>query len=561
MKSKYIKLVITRIFSLSLLFGMLSCSDFLDKQPTAAISDATFWNDENDAKLALAGCYRFPSGGSGYCSFGAAMGCIYLDCAGGNGTEKENFAVLNLAHSSTPADSWGISDFWSESYKQIAHCNTFLDNIVNCPMDEVKKTIWIAEVKMIRSYFLYYLAFHFKDVPMPLTTLTVSEANTISATPQDAVYAQIEKDLKESIPVLLDKHVSADFGRVTKGAARVLLSRLYLGQNKWSEAAATLADVINSGYTLDRRNGDDSYDKLFMIGGENSPETIFSINYVKDRYVTERFIYQKPEGMNGWHQFCPHNELVKEYFVSDGKDIETSPLYDDEDPYANRDLRLYATVFLPPLGSFPGSTYNGKTYDCYNGANTNDSYNRYTRSNGYCLKKGCDPATASESGYNTYVYQPLMRYAEVLLAYLEAINESKPGSVTQDLLDKTINDVRNRVKLPPILLVDVSSPELLRKAVRKERRVELAFEGLRYWDILRWGIGNETLNHTFTGVKLSDDPNARNYRGSGATASAVDKDMYYEYELRLWDDHNRYFPIPQNVLNINKNLVQNPGYN
>jgi hypothetical protein len=144
---------------------------------------------------------------------------------------------------------------------------------------------------------------------------------------------------------------------------------------------------------------------------------------------------------------------------------------------------------------------------------------------------------------------------------LEAVNESSPSSVNQELLDLTINDVRDRALLAPYNIADLSSQELVRQAVRKERRVELAFEGLRYFDVLRWGIAKQELNHTFTGVKLSDDPNARNYRGSGSTASPVDANMYYQFEVRTWDDHNRYWPIPQNDLNINKNLVQNEGYN
>lgn len=103
--------------------------------------------------------------------------------------------------------------------------------------------------------------------------------------------------------------------------------------------------------------------------------------------------------------------------------------------------------------------------------------------------------------------------------------------------------------------------EDVRKAVRKERRVELAFEGFRYFDILRWGIAEQELNHTFTGVKLSDDPDAPNYRGSGSAASPVDQDMYYQFETRTWSAHNRYFPIPQSERNVNKNLKQNEGYN
>ena len=124
-----------------------------------------------------------------------------------------------------------------------------------------------------------------------------------------------------------------------------------------------------------------------------------------------------------------------------------------------------------------------------------------------------------------------------------------------------LNDIRNRVKLPAIKIGDVSNQDLLRKAVRKERRVELAFEGFRYFDVLRWGIAEKELNHTFTGVKLSNNPADRNYRGSGSTASPVDDNLYYQFEKRSWMPHNRYFPIPQNDRNVNKNLQQNEGYN
>lgn len=544
-----------------IMMGMTSCADLLDKQPPSAISDANFWTGEGDALLALTGCYRFQTGWS-HEDFATPQGLLYLDFAGGHGTEKENFTTLGMASSNTVATSGNIEWFWKNAYVQIAHYNTFLDNIGNCPMDEGKKALWAAEVKCLRAYYYLYLPFHFKDVPMPLTTLTVEEANTIAQTPQAEVYAQAEKDLLAAIELLPTTRNNEEYGRYTKGAAQVLLSRIYLAQNKWAQAASTLRAIIDSNvYSLDRRNGSDSYEKLFQIGGEYSPETIFCVQGIKDLFTNSRYQYLYPEACyGGWHQFAPYNELVKAYFCTDGKDIYTSEVYDDNDPYTNRDPRLYASFFLPPVGSFPGTKYNDITYDCFKGPNTTDSYNRYTLFNGYCPKKGCDPTITNSLG-GTYVYTPLMRYAEVLLSYLEALNESAPGSITQEILDLTINDVRDRVNLPAIQLAEVSSQELLRTAVRKERRVELALEGFRYFDVLRWGTAIQELNHTFTGVKLSDDPNARNYRGSGATASPVDENMYYQFETRTWSAHNRYFPIPQCELNINKSLKQNEGYN
>lgn len=549
----------TKLLVVTLLtVGTVGCSDFLELQPPAEISDANFWTGEGDAKLALVGCYRFSSGWSND-NFDSAQGLLYLDFSGGNGTEKENFTT-NMASSNTVATNGNLNGYWRSSYEKLAKYNTFLDNIVTCPMDENKKTQWIAEVKTLRAYFLFNLAFYFQNVPMPLTTISVEEANTMAQSSQADVYAQVESDLKESIGVLPLEQKDANLGRISKGAARTLLARLYLAQNKFVEAAAVLKDIIDSNvYALDRRNGDDSYEKFFHDGGETSPEAIFSILGLKDKFTNVRYIYMLPEMAGGWHQFAVYNELVKSYFAADGKSIDESEIYDDNDPYVNRDIRLYATVFLPPLGTYPGTTFQGKTYNCYLGPNTADSYNRYTLFNGYCPKKGADPEYTDI--WNNYTHTPLMRYAEVLLSYLEAVNEATPGAVDQALLDETINDVRDRVKLPGYSKAELSSQEAVREAVRKERRVELAFEGLRYFDVLRWGVAKELLNHTFTGVKLSDDPSAPNYRGSGASASPVDEDMYYQFENRMWSDHNRYFPIPQNELNVNKNLKQNSGYN
>lgn len=536
------------------------CSDFLEKNPPSSISDSNFWTGESDAYLALVGCYRFQTGWS-HDSFDTPQGLLYLDFCGGNGTEKENYTTM-MASSNTVATNGNIRWYWGNSYIQMAKYNNFLENVVNCPMDESTKAAWCAEVKTLRAYFLYNLAFYFKDAPMPLTTLTLEEANSIAQTPQADIYAQVESDLTDAISVLPVSYESDQYGRITKGAAQTLLGRVYLAQDKWAEAASVYNEIVQSGtYQLDRRNGDDSYEKLFQVGGEYSPEMIFCIMGIEDQYTNSRYQYLYPEcAYGGWHQFAPYNELVKEYFCTDGKSIEESEIYDDNDPYANRDIRLYASIFLPPLGSYPGTTYNGITYDCFQGPNTADSYNRYTLFNGYCPKKGCDPSVTDNIGA-TATYTPIMRYAEVLLSYLEALNESNPNGVTQSVLDQTINDVRDRVNLPGYTKADLPSQEAVRNAVRKERRVELAFEGLRYFDVLRWGIASEVLNQTFTGVKLSDDPNARNYRGSGSSASPVDEDMYYQFETRTWSPHNRYFPIPQNDINVNKNLKQNEGYN
>lgn len=487
-KASKVCLVATALLSLT-----TSCSDLLEKNPPSEISNGNFWTGESDAKLALVGCYRFQTGWS-HDDFATPQGLLYLDFAGGNGTEKENFTTL-MASTNTVATNGNLRWYWGNAYHQIANYNTFLDNIENCPMNDNTRKQMVAEVKCLRAYFFFNLAFYYKDVPMPLTSLTQAEANNISQTPQAEVYQQVENDLKEAANILPEKYEGDDYGRFTKGAALTLLSRLYQAQDRWADAANVLSQVISSGqYEIDTRNGKDSYEKLFQIGGEYSPETIFCIMGVKDKFTNSRYQYLYPEcAYGGWHQFAPYNELVKAYFCTDGKSIDESSVYNEDDPYMNRDLRLYASIFLPPLGSYPGTKYNDIIYDCYKGANSADSYNKFTLFNGYCPKKGCDPSVTNNLG-STYTYTPIMRYAEVLLSYLEAVNEANPSAVTQNVLDMTINKIRQRVELPGLNKADVSQ-EQLREAIRKERRVELAFEGLRYFDVLRWGIAEKELNH------------------------------------------------------------------
>lgn len=553
---KKLILHIIRSYGISLILscGLAGCSDFLDKYPTSSISNETFWNNENDAKLALIGCYAFHNGWTND-DFATPQGLLYLDLAGGYGSEKEGFTT-NMAGTNTLSTNSNINGYWQNAYRLIARYNIFLKNIVNCPMDEERKNTMIGEVKSLRAFMFLKLAFYFKDVPMPLTTMTAQEANSIPQTFQEDVYKQVETDLTEAIKVLPLKYSSEEYGRLTQGAAKVMLSRLYLAEKRWADAATILKQVIDSKeYQLDRRNGDDSYEKLFQIGGETSPEMIFFIQGLKDKFTTVRYIYMYPEALGGWHQFAVYNELIQKYFCADGKDIETSEVYNEDDPYTNRDIRLYASVFLPPVGTYTGTVFNNKTYTCFGKPGSADYFSKFPKSNGYCPKKGADASV--EDLYNVPTYTPVIRYAEVLLSYLEALNESAPNAVTQEILNITINDVRERVKLPAIKKEDFPTQALVRKAVRREREVELAFEGLHYFDVLRWDVAKDELNKTFHGVKLSDNKDAPNYKGT----NKVDKNNYYEFEERKWDTHNRYFPIPQNDLNINKNLKQNEGYN
>ncbi len=529
---------------LGLLLALNSgCNDnFLDKQPLASASDATFWKTENDAQLALVGCYNTGAGWKGE-DFWTPRSLLYLDLMAGNGSEKE-LIPDHVTDGTLTSSNGEPAGYWSNTYRQITTYNNFLDHVPNITMDETKKAIIVAEVRTLRAYAYFNLALYFGDVPLVEKVLTLSEANSVSRSPKADVWAFVEKELKESATVLPTTRPNAENGRITAGAALGILGRLQMAEKKWSEAAATYKTIIDfKCYSIDPK-----YRELFLGDHEYSKEIVMSSQYLKDVYGQVLLIYLTPEAWGGWHQFSPFNELVKEYECTDGMTIDASPLFDKNHPYNNRDPRLDATVMIPERTVFRGTTYSTNP-----ASGNNDKFGKYPVWSGYSILKFMeDDATVSvwSSGTNWI----LIRYAEVLLGYLESKLESG-ATIDQALLDQTVNLVRGRdaVKMP---IVTTTDPSALRKIVRRERRVEFAFEGLRYYDILRWGIAADELNHQFTGQKLTNDP--ANYK-----AYPVDADGYYimaQQNRKFIKGKNELWPIPQTEIDINKNLTQNPGY-
>ena len=188
------------------------------------------------------------------------------------------------------------------------------------------------------------------------------------------------------------------------------------------------------------------------------------------------------------------------------------------------------------------TTYKGQTYKAHpDSTNSPDRMSKYPVWSGYSINKYMDPTISGNIG-NYGGNWNIIRYAEVLLSYLESKLESG-AAIDQALLDQTINKVRGRqsVNMPPVTITD---PTELRKIVRRERRVEFAFEGLRYYDILRWEIAVQELNRQFTGMKLTNDP--ANY-----TKYPVDNEGYFMIHKRSFKvGVNEFWPIPQSERNM-----------
>jgi starch-binding outer membrane protein, SusD/RagB family len=540
-KNNYIRHTITALSCLTLIL-ISSCSDFFDKQPLDSASDATFWKTENDATLALNGCYNNYGGWRGE-DFWIPRANVYLDLMAGDGSEKE--LIPDHVTDGTLTSSNSVTKgFWSNTYQKITTCNNFLAHINDITMDESLRAEYTAEVRTLRAFQYFNLALYFGDVPLVKKVLTVDEANSVTRTPRDTVWDFVETELTESVAALPTSRSDAENGRITSGAALGILGRVQMYRKEWADAAATYNTIIESKvYIIDP-----AYRELFQETHELSKEIIMSSQFQDDTYGQVLLIYLTPEKWGGWHQFSPFNELVKEYECTDGKTIDESPLYDKNNPYENRDPRLDATIFIPERTSFRGSVYTTKPT-----SGNNDKFGKYTVWSGYSILKFMEDDESVDI-WNSGTNWIMIRYAEVLLGYLESKLESG-ATIDQALLDKTINMVRGRaaVKMPAVTTTDATE---LRTIIRRERRVEFAFEGLRYYDILRWGIAADELNHQFTGQKLTNDP--ANY-----TAYPVDEDGYYimtQQNRKFVKGKNELWPIPQSERDINTNLTQNPGY-
>jgi starch-binding outer membrane protein, SusD/RagB family len=344
------------------------------------------------------------------------------------------------------------------------------------------------------------------------------------------VFAQIEKDLSDAIPFLPSRKAQGFVnGRASKGAAQTLLAKVYLFQKKWDQVVTVTNDIITSqDYGLFP-----SYGGLFLEPNEYNQEVIFDITYIKDLYsnnIPQRY---------GAH-YSPTLSLVEAYGFADGRLFNPDTDYQSGQPFLNRDPRLYENIWLP------GYPTRG-TGIISIPATANENPRRRTS---LAIQKFINFSEQVIDNVGTNFI--ILRYADVLLMFAEAKNEvSGPGADVYH----AVNQVRNRAGLPG--LPGDLSKEDMRERIRQERRLEMAIEGWRFFDIKRWDIGDQTLNLHIMGYDrtklISPDDPAR------WTFNRI------IVEDRLWSSTAKHtygylFPIPGTEMDLNPNLIQNPGY-
>ncbi|RIH67017.1 RagB/SusD family nutrient uptake outer membrane protein [Mariniphaga sediminis] len=514
--------------------------NYLVENPKTSLSEAIFWQSEEEAHQALMGCYAY-NGGWPERLLDLDKTMIYMShWAGysswrdfGYGRERE----ISPIHGT-------ITTLWRNAFKKIARTNYFLDNIDKVDMDETRKTAMKGEVKFLRAFTYFWLLQLWENVPLIKTTLTADQANSISQASKEELVNFILTELTEAAQNLPVKQAASAKGRVEKGAALALKGRLLLAEEKWSEAAVTYKEIMD----LNRYIIDPRYKELFEDEGENSDEIIFANQYMENELgetITQHIIKSSLYGgFNGCNIF---QHVLDKFPMVDGESISVSGIYDPENPFQNRDPRLYSTVLITGYSEVNGKIFEG---DPETIAKTGQTGPNIT---GYILQKFWDKDYEGNPRQYGGDY-PQIRYAEILLSRLEAELEAG-NSITQELLDNTINLVRQReaINMP---IVTETNLNKLRDIVRRERAIELTFEGgIDYFDLKRWRTLKEEASQELHGMKITDNPDE--YEG----LYAITEDGHLIIGSIEFHDHNYLWPIPLPELDINDNLHQNPGYN
>ncbi|MGM9758803.1 MAG: RagB/SusD family nutrient uptake outer membrane protein [Parabacteroides sp.] len=534
---------------------MSSCSDFLDRYPSDSLSPATFWQTEDDAYLAMVGCYnKLEPIIGGY-------NLMYWDTTSDNLFNYFSWEGYKpIANGNMQASDTGTSFF---TFLDIRACNEYLANEANVEWSsDAKENQYKAEVRTIRAILYFWKTEQYGDFPFLTTVPETPEESWVARTDVNQIREFIVTELKESIPYLPNRS-ETDEGRLNKQAAQAFLMRYYLYRSDFANALALAKEIRDSGeFSLPTT----SYANAFLVSNQLNSEVILSHTYLEN---TSNDLYLPPfmpNAVGGWSSVVPTVDLVESYEMKDGRTIEEAKAtgdYDETNPFVNRDPRLRATVLYP--GQVYDDAYKTLPDGCYNSLQqllSDGSKNADYGTNadnasktGLQFKKFVQNLTQFTDINSATMHFPVIRYAEILLTIAECdieLNQNLDEAVA------CMNQVRNRAGMPDVNTAKYNSQSTLRELVRRERRVEFAGEGLRRADLKRWGI----LTSTLQGFEIR--------RYDGTVKSTINAEGDYDVQISginvvsgetyNFKQHNELLPIPLTQLEINSNLKQNDGY-
>lgn len=523
---------------------LTACND-LELAPTNRFTEKNYWTSVEKAEMVLNTAYMDMTR-SNYFFFNEALS----DNAYMGRGDTDNVKTISAGQHDPATGRFG--DEWNMHYAGIKTCNVFLQHVGQVPdMDPELLERMKAEARFIRAFHYFQLTTWFGAVPLFTEDISLEESKTISRTSHEKVVEFIYSELDAVSAVLPanTEYAESDRGRITSGAAVALKTRVHLYESDWNGVVATCEQLMGNAYGV--YSLFPSYEGIFLPENEYNSEVILDHQYVPSFRTHSQLFDMAPLSVGARvNAVAPTQELVDAYLMMNGKTID-DPTFDENDPYVNRDPRLTATVVYhlyeweKPDGSLqtiyiePGSAPNETA--------AKDEYvpGSNSTSTGYYLRKYYDPE--SEVNFQSGLNLILIRYADVLLMYAEAKNEL--DAMTEEIWNTTIRALRERAGFTDpgaLTYSDEWTQEDLRQIIRRERRCELAMEGLRIFDILRWKIAEDVLNGYPHGAKFGED--------------AIDNG-HIRLEERVFDPERHYlWPIPRAERDLNPNLGQNPGW-
>lgn len=538
------------------LFTGFSCKKVLDLQPTNSFSSNNVWTDPALIQVFVNEIYKesvfaFKDGGFGWASQTDEMYSNFNWCnentyAMGQETPDNQSSSFPLNYSST-------LNYWSTLYATIQKENQFFQNIGQVDTVGYGPTITNlkGEVHFLRALCYFELLKRFGGVPLITKVYTVNDKTfTETRATWDQTRDFILADITAAAAVLPKTYAnSADEGKATLGAALALKSRLLLyaasptynttnDMARWQDAAAAAKAVMDLGvYSL--YGNATTYNTIFtdFFNSEVIFARVFSSTVQEDRYNT---LYRdlSPNGYNGYSAYNVLEQMVEDFDMADGTPFKWSS-DPTANPYLNRDPRFYADIL------FNGAPFQGRGAQFYEGGldSKESSLSPWNASKtGYTSRKMVD----ASYNFNIEPYSSCQwvafRLSEIYLNYAEA--EAELGNSAEALT--YLNKIRERAGMP-----DVSgSGSALIDLVRHERRIELCFEGHRYFDLRRWGIAQMGSNNAL-GIIITPTSSAN-------TTFTYKVDTV---QKRVWLPASYLYPIPRKEIEINPNIKQNPGYN
>lgn len=559
---KYMKLKLKAV----LIFLLVAQSCDLNRFPLDAPSDATFYSNEGELELAVNGVYR-----SLWWHSQDQQVIQRLDNVTDMGWLRGEPAGLADGSATPFLPSFKL--FWTDLYHGIAKANNLLANLhrANGVADAFTSRIE-GEARFLRALYYHYLVELFGDVPLLAEAPPLEQAQ-IPRSPKSTVVDFILADLEYAANNLPMDWADADAGRATRGAALALMARVALYNERYSEAIAAAKEVMDlQAYSLHS-----DYEELFQYAGVRNPEVIFDVPYLQGVKTHSHPQNAGSRMLGSFSNIAPSQFMVDGYLATDGLPIDQSPLYDPANPFENRDPRLDASI-IRPQSVFGGVVFetNPDSVQTWrvdaNGvpvtrvANT-DATNPFATFTGYLWRKYNPEQDYPEFRRSSQLNFIVIRYAEVLLTYAEA-------SIEANAIDNSVLDALNLVRAraygvdvgqtadyPAITTMDQAQ---LRAIVRNERKVELAYEGFRLFDIRRWGIADKVLAGPLIGrpidsyetipaaPEIDDETGHPDY---GPNVSLYRQVMPRTFRAQDW-----LYPIPQDEINANGNVTQNPGY-